>query len=140
MSKALVSSQVAIEQLRLADEQWGAAVRAFDAYPARLRTLADAAEYESRALTLADLANVEWDPRPEAANLRLAYELEEESGRPGPAALWGRFDESVAGLGAALAGDSIKTIAAAFAQLSAISSELATACEQKPVVNQRRTG
>jgi hypothetical protein len=130
LTEPLVSAQVALEQLRKADERWGAAVRSFDAYPRRLRTLAEAAEGESRALTLADLADIKWNPRPGASKLRLAYELEQQNGRPGPPGVWARFDHAVKQLGKALEGDSIKTLAGVFEQLSAIARELAEACEQ----------
>ena len=146
MSEPLVSTQTAIEQLRKADERWTAAVRGLDAYPQRLRTLAEAAEHESRALTLADLANVKWNPRPGARKLRLAYEVEKESGRPGPRALWSEFDHDVKQLGLALEGKSIKAIAEAFAQLSVIAGKLADACElaaasgQGGAVGQRQSG
>jgi hypothetical protein len=129
VSEALVSTQTAIEQLRKADERWTAAVRGLDAYPQRLRTLAEAAEHESRALTLADLANVKWNPRPGARKLRLAYEVEQESGRLGPPALWAKFDRSVKQLGIALEGERIRAIADAFSELSAITRELADAID-----------
>ena len=129
MSEPLVSTQTAIEQLRKADERWTAAVRGLDAYPQRLRTLAEAAEHESRALTLADLANVKWNPRPGARKLRLAYEVEEQGGRPGPRALWAKFDRTVKQLGIALEGERIRAIADAFSQLSAITREIADAID-----------
>jgi hypothetical protein len=129
MSEPLVSRQTAIDQLRKSDERWGAAVRAFDVYPVRLRALADAASNHSRALTLADLANVRWTPRPGASNLRLAYELEPASDRPGPKATWRRFDQAVKEIGRALEGDSIIALGAAFAKLGEIATELADGLE-----------
>ena len=138
MSEPLVPTQTAIEQLRRADERWTAAVRGLDAYPTRLRTLAEAAEHESRALTLADLANVKWNPRPGARKLRLAYEVEKESGRRGPRALWAEFDRAVKQLGLALEGESIKAIAEAFAQLATITGKLADACELAGLPPDRR--
>lgn len=146
MSEPLVSTQAAIEQLRRADERWGAAVRGLKPYAERLRELADAAEHESRALLLSDLANVKWNPRPGARNIRLAYEVEEESGRPGPRPLWARFDRAVKQLGVALEGERIRAIADAFSQLSAIARELADAIDlpiavdQQPSGAKRRTG
>jgi hypothetical protein len=128
---ALISSNVALEQLGKADERWGAAVRAFDRYPARLRTLAQAAEHESRALTLADLANVTWKARRGASKLRLAYELDEQSARPGTRVQWAQFDKAIAGLGLALEGESITALAAAFAQVAAAASGVADAIERQ---------
>ena len=136
MSEQLVSTQTAIEQLRKADERWGAAVRGLRPYAERLRELADAAEHESRALLLSDLANVKWNPRPGARNIRLAYEVEEESGRPGPRPLWAKFDRAVKELGIALEGERIRAIADAFSQLSAITAQLADAIEAPIAVEQ----
>jgi hypothetical protein len=146
VSEPLVSKQTAIEQLRKADERWGAAVRGLKPYAERLRELAEAAEHESRALLLSDLANVKWHPRPGARNIKLAYEVEEHSGRPGPKAVWARFDRAVKELGVVLEGESVRAIADAFSALSAITGELADACEaaaaavpQQPVARGHRT-
>jgi hypothetical protein len=140
MSEPLASKQDAIEQLRKADERWASALRGLDAYPVRLRTLAEAANNRSRALMLAELANITWNPRPGASNLRLAYELEEASGRPRPSAMWARFDRAVKEIGLALEGDSITAVARAFGELSTIASELADACDGEAVQPHRQTG
>ena len=63
MSEPMVSPQSALEQLKRADVRWEAAVRAFDDFATRLRALADAAEFRSRALMLAHLANITGKPR-----------------------------------------------------------------------------
>jgi hypothetical protein len=128
---ALVSSNVAMEQLGKADERWGAAVRAFDRYPARLRTLAQAADFESRALTLADLANVTWKARRGASKLRLAYELDEPGARPGPRAAWTQFDKAIADLGLALEGESITALADAFSRVAEVAGQVADAIERE---------
>ena len=133
MSRALVPPQVAIDQMREADGRWAAALRGLDSYPDRLRAFADAAEEESRALTLADLANVRWKPRPGASKLRFPYEVHPAGDRPGPPATWGKFDRAVRQLGVALEGDSIKPIAEAFARLSALAGELADCLEDEQV-------
>jgi hypothetical protein len=142
LSRALVSSHVAIEQLRQADGRWAAALRGLDSYPQRLRALAEAAEEESRALTLADLANVKWKPRPGARKLRFPDEVQPASDRAGPPAIWARFDRAVKQIGVALEGDSIKLIAEVFAQLSTVAGELADAVEEEQSrgVTQRRAG
>ncbi len=141
MSEAIVPTQDAIEQLRKADQRWNAAVQAFDPYPKRLRTLAEAAKARSRALTLADLANITQKPRAGASNLRaLAYELSGPSGRPGPETVWKRFDRAVKDLGVALEGGSITAIAQAFDQLSIIANELADACGAETGRHLGRTG
>jgi hypothetical protein len=142
LTRALVPSQVAIDQMRQADGRWAAALRGLDSYPQRLRALADAAEEQSRALTLADLANVRWQPRPGARKLRFPYEVQPAGDRPGPSATWARFDRAVKQLGLALEGDSIKPIAEAFAQLSTLAGELADSLEEQHPVGekQRQTG
>jgi hypothetical protein len=138
MSEPLASKQDAIEQLRKADERWACALRGFDDYPVRLRTLADAANNRSRALMLAELANITWIPRPGASNLRLAYELEEASGRPGPKAMWKTFDHAVKEIGLALEGESITAVARAFRELSTLAGELADACKAAAETEQKR--
>lgn len=138
MSRPLVPPRVAIDQMRQADGRWASALRGLDSYPDRLRTLADAAEEESRALTLADLANVTWKPRPGASKLRFPHEVQPAGDRPGPPAIWGKFDRAVKQLGVALEGDRIKPIAAAFAQLSALAGELADSLEDEQVPSERQ--
>jgi len=129
--EALVPAHDALEQLRKADQRWNAAIHAFDSYPVRLRTLAEAATLRSRALTLADLANITGRPRPGARDLRaLAYELSESSGRPGPTASWKRFDKIVKELGAALEDGSFTEMARVFGELAAVAHELADACDR----------
>ncbi len=135
MSEQLVSTQTALEQLRRADERWRAAMRGLEDYSRRLRELADAAEHESRALTLSHLANVKWRPMAGASQLRRPFELERESERPGPTALWTRFDRLWKQLGAAIEADSITNLAAAFQEVSTVAGELATALEHKPAAD-----
>lgn len=115
--------------MREADVVWKAALAGLAGYPSRLRTLSEAAEEQSRALTLADLANVTWKPRPGGRNLRFPWEVQSASGRPGPAKTWKQFDEAVAQLGLALEGDSMKRLAQAFEQIAAIAGELADALD-----------
>jgi hypothetical protein len=130
MSEPMVSTQSAIEQLRRADQRWEAAIRAFDDYPTRLRALADAADLRSRALTLAHLANITGKARPGAGSLRsLAFELSAASNRPGPGALWRRFDQTVREIGQTLESGEIQLTAQAFSALSTIARDLADACQ-----------
>ncbi len=122
----LVSAHTALEQIRKADQRWEAAIGAFDDYPTRLRTLADAARNRSRALMLGELANIKQNPRPGASSIRaLAPELAPTSSRPGPKALWQRFDQAVKQIGVALEQGEIVVIAQAFNDLSTIAGELA---------------
>jgi excisionase family DNA binding protein len=141
VTRALVPPSEAIDRVREADVRWKAALGGLASYPARLRALAEAAEEQSRALTLAHLANVKWKPRPGARNLRFPYGVQPASGRPGPAATWRRFDNAVKQLGLALEGESMKQLAQAFEQLSAIAGELANSLEAEELTNgQRQTG
>ncbi|MDA8067274.1 MAG: hypothetical protein M0T77_01470 [Actinomycetota bacterium] len=122
----LVAAHTALEQIRKADQRWEAAIRAFDDYQTRLRTLADAARNRSRALMLGELANIKQNPRPGASSIRaLAPELAPTSNRPGPKALWQRFDQAVKQIGVALEHGEILTIAQAFGDLATIAGELA---------------
>jgi hypothetical protein len=139
MSEPMVSTQSAIEQLRRADQRWEAAIRAFDDYATRLRALADAADLRSRALTLAHLANITGKPRPGAGNLRtLAYELSAAGARPGPAALWRRFDQAVREVGETLESGDVQQTAQKFNTLSTIARELADACQAEAEQPPRR--
>jgi hypothetical protein len=127
----LVSPHAAVEQIKKADQRWEAALRGFDDYPSRLRTLADAARSRSRALMLGDLANITQHPRPGVAGaLRaLAPELAPGTDRPGPKPLWQRFDQAVRQIGVALEAGDIVAIANAFGELSVHAGELADACD-----------
>jgi hypothetical protein len=142
LSRALVPSNVAIDRMREADVRWASALRGLASYPDRLRTFADAADEQSRALTLADLANVGWKARPGARQLRFPFEVDATGERPGSPTLWSKFDRAVRQLGVALEGDSIKPIAEAFAQLSALAAELANTlqAERSPSARQRQAG
>lgn len=138
MAEALVSGQVALEQLKKGDELWSASLDGLQSYPQRLRRFAQAAEFQSRAWTLADLAGVRWMARPGASKVGLAFELEAPSGRPGPKGLWARFDQAVQRFGAALEGDTVKAVVDSFAGLSAAASEIADALEEQ--AGQQKTG
>src|SRR5436305_739747 len=63
VTRALLPPSQAVDRVREGDVSWKAALGGLASYPARLRTLAEAAEEQSRALTLAHLANVQWKPR-----------------------------------------------------------------------------
>src|SRR5205807_2122832 len=130
----------AIDQVREADAHWKAALGGLASYPARLRTLADAAEEQSRALMLANLANVHWKSRPGASKLSFPYEVQRGSGRPGPAATWRQFDDAVKQLGLALEGDSMKQLAEAFERLALAASELSDALADEELPGRRQAG
>src|SRR5271157_2454766 len=93
-------------------------------FPRRLQGLSDAAAEQAAALELAAEGGLGWRSRAIAGELVLAPELAPGMNRPGPAALWARFDEGVAGLARALTGPSVAELATAFAELSAVAREL----------------
>jgi excisionase family DNA binding protein len=137
-ARALVPPSQAVEQIREADVQWKAALGGLASLPERLRTLAEAAEEESRALTLAHLANVSWKPRPGASKLSFPHEVRPASGRPGPPATWSQFDDAVKQLGLALEGERMKQLAEAFDRLASIAGELADALTDDELSEDRR--
>jgi excisionase family DNA binding protein len=137
-ARALVPPSQAVEQIREADVQWKAALAGLASYPERLRRLAEAAEEESRALTLAHLANVAWKPRPGASKLSFPYEVRPARGRPGPVKTWRQFDNAVKQLGVALEGDSMKRLAEAFDRLASVASELADVLTEEELSDGRR--
>ena len=138
MTKPLISPQTAREQLRQADERWRAAMRGHEHRAKRLKELADAAEQESRALRLAELANVPWHPIEGASQLQPPHELAKGPHRDGPPALWRRFDHAITQLGAALEGNSIRTLADTFEHLSTIVNELADTAEHQQQPTRKR--
>jgi excisionase family DNA binding protein len=139
--RALLPPSQAVDRVREADVHWKAALGGLASYPARLRTLAEAAEEESRALTLAHLANVPWKPRPGASKLTFPYEVRPASRRSGPRATWRLFDDAVKQLGLALEGESMKRLAEAFERLASVAGELAEALTDEELSeDHRQTG
>jgi hypothetical protein len=129
---AVVSPQAAYDQILKSDQTWREAIHGFNDYPGRLRALADAADMRSRTLMLAHLANFDSNPRPGASKLPgLAKDLIPGKRRPGPPALWKRFDAAVEVLLVALEDGELPPLAAAFGALTPIANELADACEQE---------
>jgi hypothetical protein len=130
-------ARVALEQVRLADERWGAALDASVEAPPdagfaqRVRAIANAAEQEAAALRHADQLGLAHRPHPGASNMQLSHELRPGAGsRRGPLELWERFDTVVAELGEALEGVALSAISRAFGELSDIARELAREIER----------
>jgi len=124
--------RVALEQVQLADQRWGDALEASVEAPPdhgfaqRVRAIANAAEQEAAALRHADMLGLAHRPHPGARNMQLSHELRPGApSRPGPLALWDRFDATVAELGEALEGVALSAIARAFGELSDVARELA---------------
>jgi hypothetical protein len=138
MGKQMVSSQHARDQLKEADAAWRSAMRAHEGYVTRIRDLAGAADQESRALTLAQLANIQWQPIPGASNLAPPDDLAKGGDRRGNPALWKKFDQALKNLGTSLEADSMRDIATAYEQLSHVLLEIADnveITEQAPARN-----
>jgi hypothetical protein len=128
----VVSRQTVREAAKPAEMLWEASVRAFDPYPDRLRTLAEAAGGQARVIQLAELADMPWRPREGARQISLADGLEETGGRQGPPELWEEFDSRLRALGVAMESDRIRAVWTAFEGLRDITIEIADAI-QPPV-------
>jgi hypothetical protein len=132
----VVDPRVAVDQVRLADQRWNAALEASEFAPpdpgfsARVRGVADASEQEAAALRLADRSGVGWNPVPNARRMRLSYELRPGGHRPGPVQLWERFDATVERLGVAMEGVSVSAVARAFGELSDVARAIADELER----------
>jgi hypothetical protein len=135
MNRPLVPRQQAINAIRDADLRFQYALYGMDTLSERLRRVADAANEESRAMELAVLANIEWPGRP-AELFRLGSEVEPGQERPGPKRLWADTDRALAGLTTALAGTSMKELAAAYQQLSLATRALADALHDPAAARQ----
>ena len=130
----VVSRQTVRDAAKPAEMLWEASVRAFDPYPDRLRTLAEAAGGQARVIQLAELADMPWRPREGAREISLADGLEEAGGRQGPPELWDEFDRRLRALGVAMEGDNIRAVWTAFEGLRDITIEIADAI-QPPIEN-----
>ena len=128
-SEPLVSRQTVREHARPADMLWEAAVRGFDPFPQRLRTLADAAEGQARVIRLAELANLPWRPTENAREISLASGLEADGGRQGPPTLWADFDRRVRALGEAMETDQNSRVYTAFEALRDSARQIADALD-----------
>lgn len=132
----MVDARVAVDQVRLADQRWNAALEASEFAPpdpgfsARVRGVADASEQEAAALRLADRSGVGWNPVPNARRMRLSYELRPGGNRPGPVQLWERFDAAVERLGVAMEGVAVSAVARAFGELSDVARAIADELER----------
>ncbi len=119
--------------VRHASDDWAAAMRSHKLAPPdagfaqRLRALSDAAGAEQVAWEHAHAAGLLWRPVPGAENAAPPYELRPDTGRRGPAELWGRFDMAVAELNLAITGSDAAKVADAFGEMSDAAGALADA-------------
>jgi len=140
VSSGSINPALAVEQLRLADQRWAAALRAHEGFAIRLREIADAAEQQGGAFRLLHLAGAGWQPRRGASRLRLSRELESDSDRAGPPELWQEFDHAARALGEALEGTSLTAIARAFERVADFAREIADAVERGDECRQAKPG
>ncbi len=131
-----MSLEGAIDRLRLAEADWTEALDAHiyaepnPDFVNRLREFADASDRQREAFEYAAGERLAWNPLPHDPEGRPApYELSPDSGRVGPPELWDRFDRAWASWDRALEGTSIPEIARWFAELAAITREVADAVQ-----------
>ena len=93
----------------------------------RLHDLAEAAANEQVAWEYAHSVGLHWRAVPGAENAAPPYELRPGTGRRGPAALWERFDDAVAGLNRAIGGSDAATVADAFGDFAEAADALSEA-------------
>jgi hypothetical protein len=131
-----VSAERELSRLQAAGQSWKAALDGhWQAPPApgfqrRLQRLADAAAEQQVACNDAHGAGLGWRPLEGASSAEPPYELRADANRPGPPALWQRFDASVRSLGVALEGYSLPVIALAFGDLGQSAQAIVDALEQ----------
>jgi hypothetical protein len=121
--------------VRAAQSDWADAMRTHQLAPPdaefrrRLRALSEAAHAMGDAHARALETGLAWRPVKGSDQARPPYELRPGTGRRGPDELWTRFDEAVAQLNAAGAGDNLAEIVAGYAAVSEAARELADALE-----------
>ena len=121
--------------VRSAQEAWVGAMRTHELAPPdagfrdRLRNLAEAASAMRDAHAQALEAGLAWRPIEGSDDARPPYELRRGTGRRGPEELWTRFDEAVAQLNVAGAGDNLADVVASYAAVSEAAYALADALE-----------
>jgi hypothetical protein len=121
--------------VRDAQAAWADAIRTHELAPPnadfrrRLRALSEAARAMHDAHARALDAGLAWRPVKRSDQAQPPYELRPGTGRRGPEKLWTRFDEAVAQLNEAGAGDSLPDVVAAYAAVSATARALSDALE-----------
>lgn len=138
IGRPLVPRQQAVNAIRDADVRFEYALYGMDSFPERIRKVSEAALEESRAMELAVLANIQWPGRDSELSA-LGSDVAPGTDRPGPKRLWTDIDRALAGVKKALAGTSMKELAAAYATLSETTGALADALETT-AADTRRAG
>jgi hypothetical protein len=132
---AATAKEEAWRSVRGAQEAWAAAMRTHQLAPPdagfrdRLRSLSAAASAMRDAHAQALEAGLAWRPIKGSERARPPYELRPGTGRRGPEELWTQFDNAVAQLNDAGAGDSLADIVAAYSAVSHAARALADALE-----------
>jgi hypothetical protein len=138
-ARAAAAKDEAWGTVRSAQGAWAAAMRTHDQAPPgagfrkRVLALSEAARAMRDAHAQALEAGLAWRPIKGSERARPPYELRPGTGRRGPEELWTRFDEAVAKLNEAGAGDSLADVVAGYAAVSeaarAVADALRTADE-----------
>jgi hypothetical protein len=139
IGRPLVPRQQAVNAIREADVRFEYALYGMDSFPQRMRKLSEAAREESRAMELAVLANIQWPGRDSDLS-SLGSDVAPGVDRPGPKRLWAEIDQTLAGVKHALAGTSMKQLAAAYATLAEATAALADALDNAAATATRRAG
>jgi hypothetical protein len=132
---AAAAKEEAWGTVRSAQESWAGAMRTHQLAPPdagfhdRLRNLSEAARSMRDAHAQALDAGLARRPMKGSDHARPPYELRPGTGRRGPVELWTRFDDAVAGLNEAGAGDSLADVVAAYAAVSEAAGALADALD-----------
>lgn len=100
------------------------------AFAARLAALAEGASAVAAACREADAAGYEWPPA-RKADSEPPYELQPDTGRRGPLALWRRFDQAVLRLRTAAAGTDMVQVARAYDHIAELAGKLAAAVAEE---------
>lgn len=130
--RALDSDERTLSDFKAGMASWAGAVQAHKQAPPdqgfahRLAELSQGAAEAARVCLAADAAGFEWPPA-RKADSEPPYELRPGTGRRGPAELWQQFDRAITRLNTVAAGESMRDVAHAYEQLSAIAGELSSA-------------
>jgi excisionase family DNA binding protein len=126
--------------LGVTETEWRNALRSSAMAPpdvgfvARVRGIAEAAARKAAALANLDEEPGDWWQRQSGLpNGMLSYELRPGGNRPGPPALWARFDGTVEQLAAAMESHSVSAEQLALEQLSLVMHEIADALLDRDV-------
>ncbi len=126
--------------LGVTETQWRNALRSSAMAPpdagflVRIREIAEAAARKAAAFANIDEApGVWWQSQSGLPDGILSYELRPAASRPGPSAVWARFDAAVEDLGAAMESRSVPAEQVALERLSLVMYEIADALERRGV-------